>query len=1512
MSLRGGSADKAGNVYEDYVAILEICYMLKFQPDSYIYFEKPDEIDEGFEFEIGNNNNINYYQVKRESKKWTISRLSEILNNFYQKLDSNVNYKCLLFTTSNTDLDELTHRAEKAIDFKTFSSIINSKTYDPLFSSLCETWELNPTLDNDREKAFNYLKRIDIHIIGEATLKLNVNMHLASLFEEEPDIVRPYIFEKAITSYNKKYTTKQLYEDLGSQFTFLECYKNNSLLSTIEDVNSVFEEKMTKNHFFSQHRIKRNVVFESFNSFIEDDKLKGLFLTGEAGIGKSGSLIDIIDKLKEDNVAYLSISVDTLNATNNPNDIGTQLLKINRSPEIVISNIAQGDKCVLIIDQLDAISTVSGRNTELWNAIRQLIIQGLNIPNLKIIISCRKFDLEKDHRINSFIKSKEYRDLFLTVTVSRLNENEVKDKLKELSININNLSKNHIELYSLPLHLHLLKSISELKQITLSNYNSRTELYNEFWDFKQSSIRERYSTFKSLMPIVTRLIEYLNDNQCLYAPIYHFDSLRNDFDVMVSENIITVNQDQCSFFHETFFDYCFARNFVAQPKNTLLEFLTEQEQSLFIRSQVRQILEFKRASKSLFDSYLKDLNDILNTSSVRFHIKALTLDLLTEYKELNDEELLIIDSLDISFIDKIYQNPRYLKLFLLNLIRKGEFEEYILSEDKQKSQNAYRAVIYNEKEYLNELILLFELMSDKLEPFIESFPNIVTSKIVLNSEVLVDIIIGLIKTQRLETHYLQYIFFKIDEKNIVNIQHFFKIYSAYFALLIDEYRENKDNKVFNILIEHLFSEVIEKYPELFIKYNFQIFLNLLNTAEREYNNSKTCYIYDVLFSYRFYDSYIDSILDYFELAFIKFSENKPDEFINFIDDIKESEFETIQFLILKGLSVLPTSKSDYVISHLLENPERFEIGYSNEKKYPTMVLIKNFSKDCSEDTLNKLIELILNYYTPYEFSTIKSRIEYRKTQTNKWRNNIYVNFYGHSQAKLLASLDQERLKENKKAYHRLKEWERKFCDKCYQPFFKEPEGVTCGIVESPIDIKYIQKMSDKQLKDAIYKHNQSRRDRWDRDVIKGGSEELARAIESIVKDNPRKFYNFIYTLNEEKTEEEYYSNLLDGLKESDLKEFSTEELERIVEFYHSFDNKPFCRSLIGFIKSIIKHDLPISQNILEIVNWYALNDPDPETESEENSGWSDRNTWALNSGRGRAAYLIAQLLWKDYQNYQFFENTIKTLMNDYLPVRAISCEILLPLYNIEKAKSLELFMEVIKGDINVFKYEYVQKYIYQTRSNDNFDFYQAILDKLLETNDETLISFTTKVYSIYSIYNEKACSRVLELFDKGEIYKKAIVEIMSKRFIYDQNPPFCENLLIKLFNDESKDIREKASRCFFKMDDKLFNYENIIVEYISSEAFMENSHDLVYKLKELTINKENEHIVEFICLNFIERIGFEANRFSYDAEILFKIVIDLYVKNKKAETLDIIEKFLELPDSSFSVTFADYERSMKL
>jgi Ni2+-binding GTPase involved in maturation of urease and hydrogenase len=107
--------------------------------------------------------------------------------------------------------------------------------------------------------------------------------------------------------------------------------------------------------------IPRGEVQTILNDLTSADRKRGVIISGEAGIGKSNIILQIIQELQENSYPILIFRVDTLTATSSPKELGRQL-ELPESPACVLASIANGRECILVIDQLDAVSEISGRN----------------------------------------------------------------------------------------------------------------------------------------------------------------------------------------------------------------------------------------------------------------------------------------------------------------------------------------------------------------------------------------------------------------------------------------------------------------------------------------------------------------------------------------------------------------------------------------------------------------------------------------------------------------------------------------------------------------------------------------------------------------------------------------------------------------------------------------------------------------------------------------------------------------------------------------------------------------------------------------------------------------------------------------------------------------------------------------------------------------------------------------------------------------------------------------------
>ncbi|MGH1552322.1 hypothetical protein ACRAWF_09805 [Streptomyces sp. L7] len=69
------------------------------------------------------------------------------------------------------------------------------------------------------------------------------------------------------------------------------------------------------------------------------------------------------------------------------------------SPVGALGAVAGGRPCVLVVDQLDAVSMASGRIPDTFDAVADLVDEAAAHPGMRVVLACRAFDAEADARI---------------------------------------------------------------------------------------------------------------------------------------------------------------------------------------------------------------------------------------------------------------------------------------------------------------------------------------------------------------------------------------------------------------------------------------------------------------------------------------------------------------------------------------------------------------------------------------------------------------------------------------------------------------------------------------------------------------------------------------------------------------------------------------------------------------------------------------------------------------------------------------------------------------------------------------------------------------------------------------------------------------------------------------------------------------------------------------------------------------------------------------------------------
>lgn len=366
-------------------------------------------------------------------------------------------------------------------------------------------------------------------------------------------------------------------------------------------------------------------------------------VVGNAGMGKSVIMSDVLKKLEDEDIPVLGIKLDKLHfysmkGLDEESGVGKGQSIISVYEELN----KRYNRSVILIDQIDALSMSLSSDRRSMD-VASLLIRKLNmLPNVRIIISCRRFDLDFDYTLKQF-------DIYNKFYINELPEEEVNKILVILKVNPNKISARVKKFLGTPINLYL---YSLINKPDLLNGEALTlqRLYDELWSqmLRNSTDRTKLNDF--LSEVVTRM--YNEQTLTINGRIFQ-DKYEPQITYLLSTGFMVGDIDNgIQFLHQSLFDYTYARKFIESGKSIIDELKCEH-QGLFVRSRVRQVLLYMRELSP--KQYIRTLDNILfeldnNQPVIRFHIKVLALNALGLCENVADEEKQY-------FKDKVISDP---------------------------------------------------------------------------------------------------------------------------------------------------------------------------------------------------------------------------------------------------------------------------------------------------------------------------------------------------------------------------------------------------------------------------------------------------------------------------------------------------------------------------------------------------------------------------------------------------------------------------------------------------------------------------------------------------------------------------------------------------------------------------------------------------------------------------------------------------------------------------------------
>ena len=613
----------------------------------------------------------------------------------------------------------------------------------------------------------------------------------------------------------------------GYQFTKDEILSNENVHETINRWKQIFndkialllKEKKSAEEIMSESRSAFYRINSNFHdlkdSFIDRKEIGILYnwvknelsekdsriklLVGNAGVGKSVIIKKVIQRLESDGIKCFAIKADKLQTP-----VGFTSNEHLEQLRNTFSSLIQEKRAVLIIDQIDALSKYinSDRNKiENITTLIKFFSNDENLRNVRIIVSCRSFDLEFDPKLSILGHEPQ-------IKLGLLEKEDVEKVLDRLKVGLyKELDEKTISVLQTPQHLNLFCRVYRKNE--RKDYCSITDLYDELWlqviGLAEAKINKGIAE-KILYDLALKI--YRDEE---LTPQWNYDTSElKEANYLISEGIIEKTDNRATFFHQSMYDYVFARYYTKEKRSLIQDILAEKKhQGLFVRTTVNFVLDYESAKN--IKQYKEDVKTILFSGEVRTHIQLMLL-----WAMANRIDILPFEKKCIK--DLYVQN----KLLFFSFIRRTYKKEWYqiitpLIDKNIKTMKVGDMVYENVYGYLWNHV---QTSTEGVFKLVDSIKDEETRKIIAQnvlratSDYSLDIVTKwykvLCNTLYKKAHFLEKALPSNPQFVLDNISELIDY------ILNPQKKENHhEERVVETILEEIYTPLMEKYPEVF-------------------------------------------------------------------------------------------------------------------------------------------------------------------------------------------------------------------------------------------------------------------------------------------------------------------------------------------------------------------------------------------------------------------------------------------------------------------------------------------------------------------------------------------------------------------------------------------------------------------------------------------------------------------------------------------------------------------------
>ncbi len=1490
MTLPGGPADKLGNRYETWLAVSECVRMLLDDTEA-IRIEDPGVEKAEFVVTAGSRRELHQAKRSHPNGKWSLDALASdgLLREIGEALAGNDDRFVFVSGSDARELANLCEGANNAESVEEFEKdFLAAQARKKSFERLRREWQC------DVPDAFGRLRRVDVRTINERELEEKVRWGVQALFLANSGQVASELRGIVGDSVHYTITRQKLIEELdrrGYRMRRLSSpeHAGVAVREATDRYLSGTRKKLIRQRFVP--RAAAEMLLSRLTETVTDS-----VVTGKAGSGKTACVVEITEALRTRGLPVLTFRFDRVLSVSTTADLGRRL-ELEESPALVLAAAAEaaGRPGVLIVDQLDAVSTMSGRSSGAFDVVKALLHEARGIRPRAVIhtvVVCRAFDWQHDHRLRHLLPS----GSGAQVEVTEFTVDEVKPILTEAGFDPALFRKRQLALLRLPQNLSLfLEASFDTSQVP--TFDTATQLLDRYWDEKRRVVEKRIapSLDQWWMKVIETLCDEMTSAQQLSASRETLDDFSPAYvDQLASEGILTFDGCRYGFGHESFFDYCFARVFVRRQE-PLASFLKESEQHLFRRAQVRQVLAYLRDSDRA--RYVEELRALLSDERIRTHIKDLAFALLAEVTDPTEEEWAIWqqwigpalkaieddtpnpDKLSEVAWQRFFGSPSWFE----DTDRRRMIENWL---DSNNDRLVDLAVIYlkrHQEHSPDRVAALLEPYADRGGEWVLRLRSLMEWTDLHTSRRFFELFLHLVDNGTLDeargpiavndTFWsMLYPLGKNRPEWIPEVlAHWLRRRFAVIRVAGEEFRAG-ELIGYDRSVAMLISKSAERAPAAFVEHVLPVVLDISDSASTGDEPPRHDAVWTIPIKIKGPRGE-GACLSGLNGALATLAGESTEDLSNEIAELRRRDTYVANYLLLALYAGGAARYADEAAVLLCDEPWRFQCGSSDNPYCYTMQAIKAVVPHCTPENRKRFETVILDSVHPDE----QTKGGFKRIERARFS--------------LLSAIPSGL--RNSRANARFQELERKF---------GKPQGEPRRVVdpvevESPIEKKATDVMTDGQWLNAIRKYRSEDRMFLSGDALKGGAEELAQVLGERVKEEPERFARLSLHFPAD-ANPVYLECILLALREAQI---ASDIKLRVCRKAFVESHGPCGRWITDVLGSIGD---PLPDDDVQMLHRLATEHEDPGSEAwkEEAGGekphyGGDIHFNGINTTRGRAADAIRDLILSDATYIERFRPTLDRMIRDR-SAAVLSCVAgtLGAVASHDPALGMSLFLSMNLSEDRLLATRHVSDFI-RMRLHENFPELRPIIERMLRSSEPEVCETGAHLAGIAVLGHESAADLVGEALRGTARHRLGVAQVASANIADPEWRSWCEATLAVLFDDADDKVRGEAASCFHQLrSETLDTYGDLIATFRNSRAFRENSFSTLHTLEESPGRLPG--MTCEICENFLDRFIDEARdirtRRTHDGYTVAKLIFRTYQQHQDDEwtsrSLDLIDR----------------------